>query len=152
MEIKQIYDCQEILMRAGELQTDKEKECDKLFKDPRTRELIVEEEERLKNMKNNLEEEIGENLCWLDNEEKAVKFTSKEDYKVIEIITRPNKTQNLPKIEQKIAQDIIVKINNLINGAQKAGKEVYPFKYMPEDNEYCFLLQIIQRVTNPTPT
>ena len=48
MEIKQIYDCQEILMRAGELQTDKEKECDKLFKDPRTRELIVEEEERLK--------------------------------------------------------------------------------------------------------
>ena len=88
MEIKQIYDCQEILMRAGELQTDKEKECDKLFKDPRTRELIVEEEERLKNMKNNLEEEIGENLCWLDNEEKAVKFTSKEDYKVIEMSIR----------------------------------------------------------------
>jgi hypothetical protein len=58
MEIKQIYDCQEVLMRAGELQTDKEKECDKLFKDPRTRELIVEEEERLKNMKDNLEQEI----------------------------------------------------------------------------------------------
>ncbi len=58
MEMKEIYDCQEVLMRAGELQTDKEKECDKLFKDPRTRELIVEEEERLKNMKDNLEQEI----------------------------------------------------------------------------------------------
>jgi hypothetical protein len=32
MEITQIYECQEILMRAGELQTDEKKECDKLFK------------------------------------------------------------------------------------------------------------------------
>jgi hypothetical protein len=35
MEITQIYNCQEILMRVGELQT--EKECDRLFKDPKTR-------------------------------------------------------------------------------------------------------------------
>jgi hypothetical protein len=72
MEMKEIYDCQEVLMRAGELQTDKEKECDKLFKDPRTRELIVEEEERLKNMKDNLEQEIVENSHWIDNKQKVL--------------------------------------------------------------------------------
>ena len=61
MEITQIYNCQEILMRVGELQTDEKKECDKLFKDPKTRELLIKEEERLKNMNDNLEQEIVKN-------------------------------------------------------------------------------------------
>ncbi|WHA05379.1 hypothetical protein N3Z17_02395 [Candidatus Bandiella numerosa] len=65
MEIMQIYNCQEILMRAGELQTDEKKECDKLFKDPKTRELLIKEEERLKNMKDNLEQEIVKNSHWI---------------------------------------------------------------------------------------
>ena len=65
MEITQIYNCQEILMRAGELQTEKEKECDRLFKDPKTRELLIKEEERLKNMKDNLEQEIVKNSHWI---------------------------------------------------------------------------------------
>ena len=65
MEIMQIYNCQEILMRVGELQTEKEKECDRLFKDPKTRELLIKEEERLKNMKDNLEQEIVKNSHWI---------------------------------------------------------------------------------------
>jgi uncharacterized Fe-S cluster-containing protein len=65
MEIMQIYNCQEILMRVGELQTDEKKECDKLFKDPKTRELLIKEEERLKNMKDNLEQEIVKNSHWI---------------------------------------------------------------------------------------
>ena len=65
MEIMQIYECQEILMRAGELQTDEKKECDRLFKDPKTRELLIKEEERLKNMKDNLEQEIVKNSHWI---------------------------------------------------------------------------------------
>ena len=72
MNIAEIYECQEILDIAQNAITEKEKECDKLFKDPKTRELIVEEGERLKNMKNNLEQEIVENSHWIDNKQKVL--------------------------------------------------------------------------------
>ena len=83
MEMKEIYYCHEILMRAGEFQTNKEKECDKLFKDPRTRELIVEEKERLKNMKDNLEQEIVENSHYLAVNEANNKILAAIDYDVL---------------------------------------------------------------------
>ncbi len=97
MEMKEIYDCQEVLMRAGELQTDKEKECDKLFKDPRTRELIVEEEERLKNMKENLEQEIVKTPHCVAVNEANNKILAAIDY---------------DKLEQKYHPDIIEKAIN----------------------------------------
>lgn len=58
MNIAEIYECQEILDIAQNAITEKEKACDKLFKDPKTRELIVEEGERLKNIRDNLKQEL----------------------------------------------------------------------------------------------
>ncbi len=104
MEMKEIYDCQEVLMRAGELQTDKEKECDKLFKDPRTRELIVEEEERLKNMKENLEQEIVKTPHCVAVNEANNKILAAIDY---------------DKLEQKYHPDIIEKaVNTMCSHAE----------------------------------
>jgi hypothetical protein len=104
MEMKEIYDCQEILVRAGELQTDKEKECDKLFKDPRTRELIVEEEERLKNMKENLEQEIVKTPHCVAVNEANSKLLAAIDY---------------DKLEQKYHPDIIEKaVNTMCSHAE----------------------------------
>ena len=97
MEITQIYECQEILVRAGELQTDEKKECDKLFKDPKTRELLIKEEERLKNMKDNLEQEIVKNpYCFAVNEANN-KILAAIDY---------------DKLKQKYNSDIIEKAVN----------------------------------------
>ena len=97
MEITQIYNCQEILMRAGELQT--EKECDRLFKDPKTRELLIKEEERLKNMKDNLEQEIVKNPHYLAVNEANNKILAAIDY---------------DKLKQKYNSDIIEKAVNTI--------------------------------------
>ena len=100
MEITQIYNCQEILMRAGELQTEKEKECDRLFKDPKTRELLIKEEERLKNMKDNLEQEIVKNpYCLAVNEANS---------KILEGI-------NYIELGQKYDRDIVEKVVNTIS-------------------------------------
>ena len=99
MEITQIYNCQEILMRAGELQTEKEKECDRLFKDPKTRELLIKEEERLKNMKDNLEQEIVKNPYCLAVNEANSKILAAIDY---------------DKLKQKYNSDIIEKAVNTI--------------------------------------
>ena len=99
MEIMQIYNCQEILMRAGELQTDEKKECDKLFKDPKTRELLIKEEERLKNMKDNLEQEIVKNPHYLAVNEVNNKILAAIDY---------------DKLKQKYNSDIIEKAVNTI--------------------------------------
>ena len=97
MEIMQIYECQEILMRAGELQT--EKECDRLFKDPKTRELLIKEEERLKNMKDNLEQEIVKNPYCLAVNEANNKILAAIDY---------------DKLKQKYNSDIVEKTANTI--------------------------------------
>ena len=99
MEITQIYGCQEILMRVGELQTEKEKECDRLFKDPKTRELLIKEEERLKNMKDNLEQEIVKNPHYLAVNEANNKILAAIDY---------------DKLKQKYNSDIIEKAVNTI--------------------------------------
>ena len=99
MEITQIYECQEILVRAGELQTDEKKECDKLFKDPKTRELLIKEEERLKNMKDNLEQEIVKNPHCLAVNEANNKILAAIDY---------------DKLKQKYNSDIIEKAVNTI--------------------------------------
>ena len=99
MEITQIYGCQEILMRVGELQTEKEKECDRLFKDPKTRELLIKEEERLKNMKDNLEQEIVKNPYCLAVNEANSKILAAIDY---------------DKLKQKYNSDIIEKAVNTI--------------------------------------
>ena len=99
MEIMQIYNCQEILMRVGELQTEKEKECDRLFKDPKTRELLIKEEERLKNMKDNLEQEIVKNPYCLAVNEANSKILAAIDY---------------DKLKQKYNSDIIEKAVNTI--------------------------------------
>jgi hypothetical protein len=135
MEMKEIYDCQEVLMRAGELQTDKEKECDKLFKDPRTRELIVEEEERLKNMKENLEQEIVKTPHCVAVNEANNKILAAIDY---------------DKLEQKYHPDIIEKaVNTMCSHAGTFSKddveklaeshEVYskPHDYTSQDIEYA---------------
>ena len=104
MEMKEIYYCHEILMRAGELQTEKEKECDKLFKDQRTRELIVEEKERLKNMKDNLEQEIVKTPHYLAVNEANNKILAAIDY---------------DKLEQKYHPDIIEKaVNTMCSHAE----------------------------------
>ena len=95
MEIMQIYECQEILMRVGELQT--EKECDRLFKDPKTRELLIKEEERLKNMNDNLEQEIVKNPYCLAVNEANSKILAAIDY---------------DKLKQKYNSDIIEKAVN----------------------------------------
>ena len=97
MEITQIYNCQEILMRVGELQT--EKECDRLFKDPKTRELLIKEEERLKNMKDNLEQEIVKNPHYLAVNEANNKILAAIDY---------------DKLKQKYNSDIVEKTANTI--------------------------------------
>ena len=109
MEITQIYNCQEILMRAGELQTDEKKECDKLFKDPKTRELLIKEEERLKNMKDNLEQEIVKNPHYLAVNEVNNKILAAIDY---------------DKLKQKYNSDIIEKaVNTICSHAEQLSPE-----------------------------
>ena len=110
MEITQIYGCQEILMRVGELQTEKEKECDRLFKDPKTRELLIKEEERLKNMKDNLEQEIVKNPHYLAVNEANNKILAAIDY---------------DKLKQKYNSDIIEKaVNTICSHVDQSSKHI----------------------------
>jgi hypothetical protein len=135
MEITQIYGCQEILMRVGELQTEKEKECDRLFKDPKTRELLIKEEERLKNMKDNLEQEIVKNPHYLAVNEANSKILAAIDY---------------DKLKQKYNSDIIEKaVNTMCSHAETfqegdmeklaMSHEVYskPEQYTSSDVDYA---------------
>ena len=110
MEIMQIYNCQEILMRARELLTDEKKECDKLFKDPKTRELLIKEEERLKNMKDNLEQEIVKNPHYLAVNEANSKILAAIDY---------------DKLKQKYNSDIIEKaVNTICSHVDQSSKHI----------------------------
>ena len=89
----------------------------------------------------------------IDNAQDCKKYTKK---------THSDQTQKLTKYEIKIADKIFIGINNArdkateiadANEEKYSGKYKYPFKYVPEKDEYCFLISKIYlagRVINDT--
>ena len=61
MEMKEIYDCQEILNFVTKARTEEELKCDKLFKSPTTIEWLSERKNNLDKEVVKLEEEISKN-------------------------------------------------------------------------------------------
>ena len=64
----------------------------------------------------------------------AIIFKHKKDYIKYARVAFPDKVN---KDEKKIATQIIAKINPLKEEAETNG---YPFEYVPEKDEYCFLI------------
>jgi hypothetical protein len=77
----------------------------------------------------------------------AIIFKHKKDYIKYARVAFPDKVN---KDEKKIATQIIAKINPLKEEAETNG---YPFEYVPEKDEYCFLIKnfyLADRVINDT--
>jgi hypothetical protein len=77
----------------------------------------------------------------------AIIFKHKKDYTGYARVAFPDKVN---EDEKKIANKISAKINPLKEEAEASG---YPFKYVPEKDEYCFLIKnfyLANRVINDT--
>lgn len=65
----------------------------------------------------------------------AIEFNSGQDRKKFIRVIHPDKFQD--QLEKAIATTVSAKINDLNDKAKEDG---YPFEYIPEKDEYCFLL------------
>ena len=103
MEIKQIYDCQEILNFISEAKTEEELKCDRLFRDKSTIEWLSER-------KNNLDKEIKEiegKILEKDvvlNKKKAKESEKEEISKILE--SKTNKLNSID-VSEKILQSMV---------------------------------------------
>ena len=118
MEIKQIYDCQEVLDSVSKIETEEERKCDQLLRNPKTIKWLGER-------KSNLDKEIKEiegkilDKGGILSKKKAKESEKEKISKILE-----SKTNNLNNI--KVAEsdkNLQVKLEAGINEAEKKIKE-----------------------------
>jgi chromosome segregation ATPase len=108
MEMKEIYDCQEILNFVTKARTEEELKCDKLFKNPNTIEWLNERRKNLDKEIKEIEEKISGNIGINKDIEQKKKEQEEINVKIREL--ESNK-QNIANNLDKIPHEIIYKVD-----------------------------------------
>jgi chromosome segregation ATPase len=108
MEMKEIYDCQEILNFVTKARTEEELKCDKLFNNPHTIEWLSERKNNLDKEIKEIEEKISGNIGINKDIEQKKKEQEEINVKIREL--ESNK-QNIANNLDKIPHEIIYKVD-----------------------------------------
>jgi len=124
MEMKEIYDCQEILNFISEAKTEEELKCDKLFRDKSTIEWLSERKNTLDKEIKEIEGKILEKDVVLSK--KKVKENEKEEIsKILE--SKTNNLNNIKVAESniKLQENLKSKISEVENKIKEYESDIY---------------------------
>ena len=124
MEIKQIYDCQEVLDSVSKIKTEEELKCDQLLRNPNTIEWLGERKNNLDKEIKGIEDKILEKNGIL-NKKKAKENEKEKTSKILE--SKKNNLNNIKIAESdiKLQESLKSKISEVENKIKEYESDIY---------------------------